>query len=64
MWLKYVFSNCSETPQRLIEFITTIYTYPRMAFEHLRLQIWWFEAELWKKSDFQWENNWQEMCIW
>ena len=52
MWLNYVFSNSSETPQRLIEFITTIYTYPRMAFEHLLLQIWWFEAELWEKVGF------------
>ena len=46
MWLNYVFDNSSETPQRLIEFITTIYTYPRMALGHFRLQIWWIEAEL------------------
>ena len=48
----YVFGNSSETPQRLIEFITTIYTHPRMAFGHLRLQIWWFKAELWEKVGF------------
>ena len=44
----YVFNNSSKPPQRLIEFVT-IYTYPRMALGHFRLQIWWFEADLWEK---------------
>ena len=63
MWLNYVFNNSSEIPQRLIEFVT-LYTYPRMALGHFRLQVWWFEAELEEKLDFQWKDNWQEMCIW
>ena len=53
----YVFNNSNETPQRLIEFITTIYTYPRMALGHFRLQIWWFEAELWEKVGFSMEKQ-------
>ena len=53
----YVFNNSNETPQWLIEFVTTIYTYPRMALGHFRLQIWWFEAELWEKIGFSMEKQ-------
>ena len=57
MWLNYVFNNSSETQQRLIEFVTTIYTYPKMALRHFRLQIWWFDAELWEKVGFSMEKQ-------
>ena len=57
MRLNYVFNNSSETQQRLIAFVTTTYTYPRMAFGHFLLQIWWFDAELWEKVGFSMEKQ-------
>ena len=50
---KYVFNNSSETPQCLIEFVTTINTCPRLAFGHFRLQIDGLKQNFEKKLYFQ-----------
>ena len=62
MWLNYVFNNSSETPQRLIELITTIYT-PECRLGTSSCKFDGLKQNIEKKLDFQWKKTTGRKCV-